>query len=201
MSPQEGCARESSPPVQSSAWEPKWRLPLRADGAPGPQEGGQAQPCSLTLAGPRKPTRGPLQPTPQALLGGGAGRARARSTAVTSVLGQPPSLCHTPREVLHWLNQRRRGPPAVHPGACPAGPGVWLVSRRGLWESTAKALLSGQSNRLLLAQGPGFVFFTASRLSVGFTDSNRAPGPVGTFPWCCAGYLRGRRRMASPASE
>lgn len=117
-------APTSSPPVQSSAWEPKWRLPLEPTGPRGP--GGEQKPALLLTPGRthHKPTRRRFTAHSLNAAQGRAGRARAREHCGSFPSSDSRPLCHTPREVLlHWLNQRRQGPPAVHPGACPAGPG------------------------------------------------------------------------------
>lgn len=167
--------------------------------------GGEQKPALLLTPGRthHKPTRRRFTAHPLNAAQGRRDAPRPGSTAVTS-RPRRAALSAT----LHEKSSCTGGTRGVRaaggaPGSLPSRSRVcWLVSARASGNPLPGGSRVVTSNRLLLAQGPGFACFLHSfQASVGFTESNRAPGPAGTFPGAVPACLWGRRRMASPASE
>lgn len=168
--------------------------------------GGEQKPALLLTPGRthHKPTRRRFTAHSLNAAQGRAGRARAGEHRGRFRSSDSRTLCHTPQEVLlHRPNQRRQGPPAVHPGACPAGPGCAGQCQQGPLGIHCQGTpeWSRVTDSSWLRDQALFVFFTASRRVWDLQTVTGLQDLWGRFPGAVPACLRGRRRMASPASE
>lgn len=168
--------------------------------------GGEQKPALLLTPGwtHHKPTRRRFTTHPLNATQGRVGRARAGEHRSCFPSSEGRTLCHTPREVLpHGRNQSRQGRRWCTREPAQQVQGVLVSVSKGLRESTARGApeWSRVTDSSWLRDQALLVFFTASRRVLDVQTATGLQDPRGHFPGAVPACLRGRRRMASPASE